>query len=679
MNPDDTDPEQAPRRDGEETPAPDSAKPTAETSNTVHTVIDSVMAENVFIGVQATHAEQRLRTATGKIPESDITEALATFVTPNCYSIAAAALAEHRMVLLHGPPGAGKRTAALKLVRERIRTPLVSLSPQQHDVATLADRNYTGRGYVIVDLHFETESARADFDLGRLRDKLTAADAYLVITTTTRPQLQSDLLVPVEWRAADPLAVIEAHLSRPLAEQTRVSLRTVLNGATSMRDLTGLAERLGKGMPVEEAVEHLDLTARHTVAAWFDNRPDRRQVAEVTTLAFARGSDPRTFDTMLAQLTSCLNVAVPLPRSTAEVPPETAFPQGRAGLDRPQGLITRESVDSPTGPRSRIDFRMDAYQRHVLEILWNLMEVDFWDGVRAWLDRVNLSTAAQQLMVADGLTALAEADFPEVYDILRRWSGGTRGANGQVTAGMVLQRMAFRDRLAPAALGVASTWMHQNDDARQWVAAMSLTGELGVRYPHDATGQLWRLCGRIYSDAGTITRLFGWLFANLVEAQRNPSILLHFLADRSADSEADRSAPEGMVIGTSAGIAILRARGMDGGSSVARYLEQFDDWTGLVRLMVNVVRYRPTRLDAMEALFRALDALAAQTSRASEYASLLGKRLAEQADFAEVADLRDELAWVAGQFDKPHERTTALLEVLLEALVQTVTPEGTYR
>lgn len=683
-----TEPENSPQEpDAEATPletAPPEPAPAEKTArqtepaNHIYTFVESITADTAMFGAAVEPGRTRPRRDTGKIPQDEIVESLTAFVRPDCYETAATALNEKRIAILHGSPGTGKRTAAMNLLSEDSHRKLVSLSPQA-TLGELAERKYGEHGYVIFDYSAEIDSGRADFDLGRLRDRLRAAKAYLVLTTVTEPTIRSGAFRPVAWTGPDPVHVVEAHLTVPPSENTRERLRTLLDGAASMRDLVDLAARLDEGASFDDAVEHLDLTAHAAVVDWFGKHPERRRIAEVTALAFARGSNLRGYETMLVSLEKHLGTHVPEPQST-ETLPEMAFPQRRGELVQPDGLIVRERAASAAGPQTQIDFRCDAYQRHVLGVLTHLEDVSFWNAVSDWLDDVELATVRQKQLVADGLTALAEADFGEAAQVLKRWAAGSRGAAGQTTAAFVLLRMAYRDPLAPAALGLARDWITGADEARQWVAAMAFSSELGVRYPHEATRRLLWLALSVHGEGRDTTYLLGTLFANLVTAERNPNILLSALAEQAAQPESGFLARKGTRIGARTGLAVLEAVDVDGHSAVALYLQSFTDWTEFTRLMVNALNCQPLRIAIMRALMTAVSRLTDHTDEPAVLARRLGQTFAAAVSADAAKRLQAELTWVrAAQRRRPaDDRVTAVLAALLDALTHTATSAGAH-
>ncbi|EMD24319.1 hypothetical protein [Amycolatopsis azurea] len=274
--------------DPEEGPAATSFD--AETVNHVQTYLSpsTMKIETALFGVDNGTSSSRAR-ATGRVTDQDITEAITTYVPPDCYPLASKALENENAVVLHGPADVGKRASAIVLLRERTDGPLILLSPQL-DLTELGERDYDkGSGYALVDHIVVPTTAEQEFEWRMVRERLVKAGAYLVVTTTTPPSLPMVAVQHVGWEPPRPDDVLVRRTSVPLSEDDLDTLTKSLAGSIRMRDVVQLAKRLTDGESMANAVGHLDQTARSKVCAWFDKEPSRRQIAEVTALSFALG------------------------------------------------------------------------------------------------------------------------------------------------------------------------------------------------------------------------------------------------------------------------------------------------------------------------------------------------------------------------------------------------------
>jgi hypothetical protein len=658
-------------------PEPDDKAATnwdTETVNYVENQMPSTMTiDTAIFGIHNGSVPRRTR-ATGRVMEGDIAEATTAYEPPDCYPEAESALRKDYAVVLSGPPGVGKRTAAFVLLRAVETGELVLLSPQV-SIGELADRRYDkGTGYAVIDHIVDRNAGESEFSWRVLRERLAAAGSYLVLTTTTEPPAATDAVRRVQWAQPDVEFVLRRRMATQLAGDDWATLTGLLAGTTRIRDVVRLAERLDNGEPLETAVDHFDQTSRTAVSEWFNQEPSRRQITEVATLAFAHGSGDRTFESMLTAFERKLQVHMPEPESTEEVPSETSLPQRRRCLTGQGSLIVRRTVPSDLGPHGELVFASPGYYRHVLGQLWDRMEVAFWDAVRDWLDD---TVTVDSLRVALGLARLAEISFDEVLALLERWSAGSRGIAGQGVSIRVLSWMAL-DELAPVALLTATRWINSGDAARRWTAAVALGADLGVRYPHDAFNRLWQLCTQAHTTTGDASVALAHLFVTLVRETPDAGIVLTNLAEKLGRFSRPSGNVKMHAVAVAAVLAVLRAHDpVSNRRSFLLYLEQFPERTDTVaRLWAAVLRNRPTRLRAIEALQAALKDLAEHGGeRPADHVRRLGAALAAAMTAADRAQLQLDMRRVADRRDAiGGEALAALLSALLKALDRSEPP-----
>ncbi|MFC4854539.1 hypothetical protein [Actinophytocola glycyrrhizae] len=594
-------------------------------------------------------------------------DTLAHFVRPEPFGKAATALERGRAVVLHGPPGQGKRTSALALLRTVTDESLFLLSPQL-TMAELRERTYDeGLGYAVID-HVAPPDTDGDFSWRVLTDRLTNAGAYLVVTTTTEPQQVGDAISHVPWHRPDLEQVLRTRMTTDLTEDAFSELATSLESCRQVRDVVELACRLDRGEKPEEAAGHFDVTAETAVASWFDRGPSRRQVMEVTTLAFAHGTAERAFELDLAVLEKHLRRHMPEP-SPEEGVAEESLPQVRRRLVDPDGLIVRRTVMLDVGPRTELVFASLAYHRHVVRALWNRMDVAFWDAVHGWLNEI---VARHPWRVAIGLAAVAEVAFNEALALLQQWSAGSRGGGGQRAAIYTLTIMARNDQMAPAALQIATRWIHGSDPARQWTAAMAFGDQLGVRFPLEAINKLWRLCTQADTGTGNVAIALANLFTTLARDTPDAGMVLRVLSNKLARF----GRPGGSTILRSVAIStlsvVLGARDhRTGRQSVLLHLGRSPDQIHAVaRLWAMTLDNRPTRLRAIESLRDTLKDLAEHDKHATSEVQRMGEALAVEMTELERRRLRDDMRKVTARQGggNDNELIAKLFSALLTAL-----------
>ncbi|QXV60308.1 hypothetical protein [Amycolatopsis sp. TNS106] len=659
--------------DPEEGPAATSFD--AETVNHVQTYLSpsKMNIETALFGVDNRTSTSRAR-ATGRVTDQDIAEAITTYAAPDCYPLASKALENENAVVLHGPADVGKRASAIMLLRERTDGPIILLSPQL-DLTELGDRDYDkGSGYALVDHIVVPTTSEQEFEWRVVRERLVKAGAYLVVTTTTSPSLPMAAVQHVAWGPPRPDDVLAKRTSIPLSEDDLDTLTKALAGSIRMRDVVELANRLTDGESMVDAVGHLDQTARSKVSAWFDGQPSRRQISEVTALAFALGADDRHFESVLASLEQHLLLHMPEPESTEDVPQETSLPQRRHLLTGPDSLIVRRTVTSELGPRTELAFASSSLHRHVLAVLWERMEVAFWDAVREWLNRMTVLDGG----VGFGLAGLAEVAFAEVRTLLVPWSRGSRGLRGQWVAILVLSTMAVSNELAPAALQTSTKWINSDNAAQRWTAAVAFSGDLGRRFPHEAVNRLWQLCTQPHTSSGDPSFALARLFSSLASNTPDAGIVLSTLDGKLRRFRGPGGNVVMQAVAMKATLAVLSVQDdVRGRRAFLRYLDRSPDRIGVVaKLWVAVLGNSPTRRDAIRSLRDAVEDISDHHENPSKEAARLGGALAAEMTAEERVRLEAEMRRITKRERAGNnEVVTVLFTTLLKALI----PEDTVR
>jgi hypothetical protein len=456
-------------------------------------------------------------------------------------------------------------------------------------------------------------------------------------------------------------------MTTELAEDDLSALADTLENCRQIRDVVELAGRLDRGEPPEEATSHFDLTAENAVASWFDRDPNRRQVMEVTTLAFAHGAADRAFELDLAVLEQHLGAHMPEPQPEEGVA-EESLPQVRRRLVDPEGLIVRRTAVFDVGPRSQLVFASSAYHRHVVHALWNRMDVAFWNAVHGWLDEI---VPRHPWRVAVGLAALAEVAFDEALALLRPWSAGSRGGRGQRAALYTLSMMARSDQMAPAALQLATRWINGGDAARQWTAAMAFGDQLGVRFPLEAINKLWGLCAQASTATGNVAIALANLFTTLARDTPDAGMVLSVLSNKLERFGRPGGSTTLRSVAISALSVVLGAHDYrTGRQSVLLHVSRSPDQVDTVaRLWATALANRPTRLRAIESLRDALRDLAEHDEHATAAVQRLGTALAGQMNELERKRLRDDMRKVTARKDtNDNELIAKLFTALLTAL-----------
>ncbi|WP_040789665.1 hypothetical protein [Nocardia paucivorans] len=623
----------------------------------------------------------------GRIGGSEIGEILAGFVPPEGYDAAFEALSVDHVVVLRGRTGTGKRTGALSLLREVMAGDLFVLPPM-NDMAGLADREYeAGNGYLLEGVdgiaHGHTE-----FNWRRIRDRLRAANAWLVVTDGSAETPPSDPVVGVAWVRPDPRALLTAWFGVSVGRAADARIGAELDAVVAelpddfrVAELREVARRVFAGEGASSALRVLDFSAQKRVREWFDSAEARttRQLLEVTVLVFLDRVGIRLFETLLERLEH--RFAEPSVPEPEEPVADGAgnLPDHRRALFEDTGLIRVTDGGSREFPKQWVEFREASYRRYVLVELWKRMDTGYWDTVCAWVGEVitgrNETHTSLRRSVADALGVLASVAVEEVQEMyLVPWSKGKNGVVGRNMAVLVLWSMCFSEQRAPFALRTAVKWAEASNRAQRLTAALAFSGELGVTYPDEACRQLWRLV--IGSDDPRDRSSAQASLVAMLTDDSAADAVLAMLEDEHRRDDADRRDRPAAMNATAALLTCPDDTGMDGARLMAyvhRHRERLPRVAGLWALLL---RYRPCRRRALDGLLSGLGALAQHPPAPEETARELGAALAAELPARErvalVHDLTVRLEWLTRRRTNPSipdgRRIDALVRILLTSV-----------
>lgn len=629
---------------------------------TIHTATLGVDARQAGTGTGAQ--------ATGRVSESDLKGALSAYVAPDRYHDALDALRETRVVVLHGPFGTGKRTSALRLLRQCTEGQLILLTPRV-TAAELATRTFDREcGYAIVD-HVTDTSTERGFNWGLVRDSLTKSDAYLVVTTSREFGDPIEELRRVRWQLPDPELALRAHMTTVLTAEKLEVLHETLESATRIGDVVELARRLDKGERPEEATSHFDETAFNEVVKWFESQPNQRQILEVVTLAFGRDVSERAFDERVNSLEDHFQPDLAAEADATGDVSSQILPQIRHALTAPGSLITRATVTDDLGSHIELKFAAPGYRRHVVRMLWERYDSrTLWSTVRSWLDELAFNG---EEFIATGLTVLSEFAMGEVLELIEPWSRGSRGIGSQLVSIYVLIYMAQYDVTASDALQIASRWINSGDHAQRWTAANALSSYLGIRYPHEAGNRLWQLCVEDHEATLALADLFVFLTRETSQA----AIVLTLVAAKLKRFARPGAAIGMRVIAVTAALAVLSAHDQSTERrSIVVFLQHNPDRMDLVaRVWRAVLDNRPTRSDALRLFVEIAGDLVDHQEKPAQFVGDLAKAISSPYTDEEIELLRTDFVNTnLRRGDVKNDAVTALLKILLQHISRGGTP-----
>lgn len=649
----------------------------------------------------------------GPVEETVIAGIVRAYAKPACYEQASQALRDRHVVILAGHAGSGRRAGAIALLGG-VRTagqPLVRINPSI-TIDKLAARSFdAGVGYLISEKFTEQIVPElAEFHWDALCRKVRNAKAHLVVTAGVGSiPAVPDVVKQISWQRPDAADALRAHLgAAQVADDVFGKVAEALGADYSLADIGAIARRiLGAedfAEDIEELLDELHGGDRQTVADWLEDVDAAiPAVVEVAALAFILGVPEGVFEDEVAKLKLRLaDFAPELDTGSKEAKAEIdlRFRQLRKQRARHKLLtVTQVPVRSSGSIAVRhVAFRVLSYRRHVIAELWNSLDREFWSGMRRWLHDVAavghrdpLWHAEMMNSAAIGLALLALVAPDEVIDsYLVPWTDEGAGVGEQSMAVYVMWRMSMLDQVAPLALRIAILWAGQGPRTQRRLAAYAFSGELGARYPIEATKRLGQLADQ---NEPFVTVAFARLFATLAAQGGDAVVVLRELRRRMADKADRRSAD--FVLETVAELVSVRDL-RSGRPAVAVFLrDNLGRVADIGPLWARALYMRPWRDRSIKALIAMARSIALPTVgvkaqpqpnvEAGELARSLGAAIGKALPPLERAPLRSEITrWIeeerrrekrdrkqsgAGSDSPPSPDSDELLERLLNAMM----------
>jgi hypothetical protein len=566
--------------------------------------------------------------AEGPLEESVIAGIVRAYARPACYPEAAQALAANRVVVITGESGTGRRAGAIAMLAD-IRLPdkpLVRINPSA-TLEMLAAREFSvGAAYLIIDKFAEPIAPEmAEYHWEEVCRKIRKAKAHLVVTTGTGSMaVLHDVISQFPWQRPDALAALRAHLGAALvADDVLATVSEALGADYALADVGRIARRITAGDDVTALVDEIQGSGQRTVEEWL-RKVDAAipAVVEVATLAFVLGVTERAFEDEVSGLKPRLAEFAPdldtdSKQAKAEI--DLRFRQLRKlRADHPLLTVRQVPVAETSGSIAvrHVFFRAPEYRRQVIAGLWNSLDREFWSGIHQWLHRIaagddHPAGRHAELMnsAAVGLSLLGLVAPDEIIDsYLNPWTSEDASLSEQTMAVYVVWRMSMLERLAPLALRIAILWAGQGPKNQRRLAAYAFSGELGARYPVEATKRLGQLADQGELLVGVA---FAQLFTTLAEQGGDAVVVLRELRHRLF-SKKDRPSA-GLVVSTVAELLSVRDF-RSGRPAVAVFLLGSPEHAPIVGLLwARALYLRPWRDRAIAALLATVQTVAHRT------------------------------------------------------------------
>jgi hypothetical protein len=408
-----------------------------------------------------------------------------------------------------------------------------------------------------------------------------------------------------------------------VADDVVATVSQALGTDYQLADIGRIARRIGAGDGTADLLAELEGSGSETVRDWL-HKVDAAipAVLEVAALVFVLGVTERVFEDELADLKQRLTDFAPdLDTGSKEAKAEIdlRFRQLRKlRADHPLLAIKQVPVAKSSGSIAvrHVLFRVPEYRRHVVAELWGSLDRDFWSGMRDWLhgiaegdDYPPARHAELMNSAAIGLALLGLAAPDEIIECyLTPWTAEDALPSEQMMALYVVWRMSMLDQLSPLALRIAILWAGQGQSTQRRLATLAFSGELGARYPVEATKRLGQLADQREPLA---TIAFAQLFATLAEQDGDGVVVLRELRRRLL-SKKDRPSGDLVVSMVAELLSIPDFR--SGRPAVAVFLIANPEHAAVIGpLWARTLYLRPWRYRAVTAMLATVDAVAQRT------------------------------------------------------------------
>lgn len=414
-------------------------------------------------------------------------------------------LERERFVVLHGPPGVGKGTAALSLLG--FEGEVHSVDPSI-TVKELLDFKHsfpvgTQRRYVIESLSPGTAERLNTFATRAITHALADEQAYLVLTVDDRVLISSEISAyVVPWRERPDLyRALRSHLAYYLeqGDVTAVEDRynfEALEGGLSDRAIhvvddvaRAVAKAFSDERPLESVMAEVGFGVDKRVDDWFRDKRTANEIAFLVATAVLGGCSYATVSRHASRLEEFIahRSRIDLSKKALRLtrPRSDRLQQSMAVIE--PGFVNTEFGRSPS-ETVRLENRWLV--QAVLERVWR--QYDLVAGALLdWLLECGADRdPGVRLRTAGAAGWLSQFDFATIRArLLLPWAlGNTVQA---VTAANALGAAGWFDASAPLALALLNHWasMRENYDL-WWTAAAAYGGDVGVRYTGVAMDQL---------------------------------------------------------------------------------------------------------------------------------------------------------------------------------------------
>lgn len=444
---------------------------------------------------------------TSRVLRNEMSKTYRVYTETPAHPAAAESLADHRLVVLAGPPHQGKWMAALRLVGAARGNDVFQM-PLDTDIVRLESFEFASDTGYVIDTLAPAEAERLSRDLLHdLEIRLKEASSDLVITVDSRAARITDLgHYCVRWEEPpDRFETFRRHLSWYAdAERAEFLLEAVqqdervaeaLRGCANPPEIDRLAGRLARMDAASDDIsEVLRTLIPKGVEEWFASHEDPRECCHMIAFAVLSGASYSVASELGADLTKRMDVAL-------DTSPEDAVPSPFS-LRRTKLLASTlarvvpgyEDTAYGPAPVELIHVDESIHRPAVLRLAWQE-----FDAVRrplvGWLhDLGSHPSRSVRERAAAAVGELSKYAFREIHSsIVQPWASSD-SRKVREAAALALGVPAWESTSAPQVVRVLHHWAaFESNPHLQLTAVAAFGGLVGLRFPDIALGELRRI------------------------------------------------------------------------------------------------------------------------------------------------------------------------------------------
>lgn len=608
----------------------------------INTLIEGDVRINgsaVFGGVFNDDSDTRLE---GRLSDDEVDSILLNVVIePGIAADLADQLESEGMLVICGPEGSGRRSAALSTLRRcRPDAAVIRLAPSSSYSDLAAHAFESGNLYLLNDQYdVDNEDPRdVSFNIKKLAEKLLENSAFLIVTRKSRPRTISTELSPSwlrKWWAPDAASVFEAHAkdaSVSLTPSDQDTLEELLQQMDRPGDVAQLVRLLADGSSLDDALVEFSAVEEHQVIHWFANSDfGLRKLTLIIASAFMVDEHRLNVEHKAADLAQRLD-----PERT-EIVSDGGLPKKRSDLWAELPIPTNEMNLPP------LRFEQFRLRHAILSQLVDNYTGDIWQVVLGWAtdlletDRIEDGYCSS---VGFAMADLDGIDSTLVSQQLEQWSMGERPH--QIAAALAFQWMAVDAARSGSANSRAIEWTKSSNTRQAFCGSLALASQAGLTRPADSLNAQWELARRRPILRIAIARNIAELFGTIEDKHLRSKILQWFYYRYCKASKEDLRGLD-FVERCIAETFHVRHVIANTESALRLHLESCEDDIDLVGLLwAKTVTSRKTRSLAIKAIARFFDRLD-DNDETRRLAGALSIAISNHLSRAQNASLRSRL------------------------------------